>query len=151
MNSIKYYDIGNTGRVFLIVIISLFFSACSVPRTSIYVDNSICVNSLTSAIYKTIKSDLDENQIKELNQNIKNIENSFYKTYMKQELNHFKFTVDGTNYSYLFQNQNEVCTIKLYQEKKKNSTYTNTLTFINSSSLKGCKCGKNDYQIDFLP
>lgn len=135
----------------LILIFSCFSSfiitACAVPYARVYVDNSSCTKSISNGMVKIISKDWDKNTVKESdNLYVANIiDMVITPKVINKEINYLDFTAKGINYYFLFQaDNNNVCWLRLFQKKGKNSDYYNTMTFIESEPIEGCKCGNNE-------
>jgi hypothetical protein len=136
----------------LLLLCSVFIiqvSGCSTQHARVFVDNTACAKSLADGVIETIVEDWDAETM-DMAESIKvkdTLGRYLYAKTFGNEFNTISISSKGTQYSYLFQKKDNSCWLRLYKKESKNSSYTNTMTFINSQKIEKCKCGKNDMGI----
>ena len=124
----------------LLIIFSIIFSSCSTPHSTLYINNSTCVNSLAKGMNQLIANNLNEEikyeqlteeETKEIIQELKNT-----------EIPVFPYPVNDYMYYFTFQKDNNKCFMKLAGKESKNFHSFRNI-FLDSYELDLCSCSDN--------
>lgn len=138
----QLFRLKKSSFVIIVAVNLLFFvSACTIPHSSVYVDNNVCAASIVNNYISVVQEDFPKifkGKEFALMQAKKVWSSNILK---KKEFETMTITFKGNEYSYMLQNDDGICSLKLYDKKTQTYHLRNMVTFIKGWKLPLCKCG----------